>query len=123
MLRPGPSLVSTTLAHTLETWDAGPSLDRLHTPTANWCTIHEQPRTERRVLRSRATRTNIMLVSSYTPSVLKRAIHENQEPVVKKTPINRLMIATIGDRESIHESRGVELITVFCCTYYEFILL
>ena len=106
-----------THTHTPETWDAGPSHDCLHTPTANWCKIHEQPRTERRVLRSRATQTSIILVSSYTPSVLKHAIHVNQEPVVKKTPTNRLMIATIGDRKSIYESRGVESI------YYDFILL
>jgi len=32
------------------------------------------------------------------------------------------MIATLKDRESIHESRGVELIPVSCCIYYESIL-
>ena len=33
------------------------------------------------------------------------------------------MIAALKDMESIHEFRGVELILVSCCAYYEFILL
>ena len=33
------------------------------------------------------------------------------------------MIATLNDRESIHESRGVKLIPISRCIYYESILL
>ena len=33
------------------------------------------------------------------------------------------MIATLKDMESIHESRGVELIPASYCTYYESIFL
>ena len=33
------------------------------------------------------------------------------------------MIAKEKDMESIHESRGMELNLIFCCTYYESILL